>query len=206
MTDGTLVARYQGAEASRTGPDDDWIKDRLERKRRIAARAADASTSGAPGVFSANATSEPRFAASATSVLREIYLLFRDAVYEDFEFGRESEFVRLLESEIVEHGATAIQAIARLILTHQVDARVAGEALRWLGRLDYAQSYHLRFNLLTQSLRDPSRWVRDGAVLGLYEMKDRRSIPVLEAAIKTEPIGEMRRDMADVLRRLQNHV
>jgi len=150
-----------------------------------------------------NTTTEQAGVSDHEVLLRDIQLLFRNAAYEDFEFGIESGFVRSLESMVAEHGIKAVEAMAHIILTRKATDRVISEALRWLGEVDHPESYLLRLVLLVTCLRDPSRWVRDGAALGLEDMNDRRAIPALRAAVAREPIHELRKDIESVLQRIE---
>ena len=136
-------------------------------------------------------------------VLRDIRTIFLHAPREEFEFGMENDFVKALEEEVAQYNMLAIECIAHVILEREAHPEVASEALRWLGSIDHPESRQLRLKLLETCLQDPSRWVRDGAALGLDVIGDRHAIPALKAAVAQESIQELRKDLASVLRRLE---
>ena len=56
---------------------------------------------------------------------------------------------------------------------------------------------------MEDSLLSPSRWIRDGAALGLATMKDLHAVPYLREAIRREEIPDLRRDFELVLDRVE---
>lgn len=86
----------------------------------------------------------------------------------------------------------------------RVAPEVGGEALRWLGRIDHAESYEYRRWLLERSLSLSSTRVRDGAILGLASMDDKHAIPYLKRAIEEEQCSELKADMESVLEQLES--
>jgi HEAT repeat protein len=130
--------------------------------------------------------------------------LFQIHAYEDFEDGMQSEFVDELILYILKYGSRAVNAISSIILTESAKPQVIFEALRWLGRLTHPMSYYSRLFLLERSLLSSSRWIRDGAALGLASMKDTHAIPYLREAANKEKIQDLRRDMEDVLAHLES--
>lgn len=122
---------------------------------------------------------------------------------EFFEDGMESMLSRQLSSFIKEHGSDALEALTYLLVYERVNLDVAGEALRWLGRLDHAESYQYRRWLLERCLKSSSSHVKDGALLGLASMDDKHAIPYLKAAIDNEASSELKADMVQVLEQLE---
>jgi hypothetical protein len=135
---------------------------------------------------------------------QEIEGLFEIAKEQIFEDGIESEFSRGLISIIKEYGNDAMIVIANLIVTDQVNAEVASEALRWLGHIDHPKTYRYRLWVLERSLYCSSVRIRDGAVLGLSFLNDPHAISYLKRAIERETCKELRRDMEQVLAHLEN--
>ncbi len=138
------------------------------------------------------------------NINQTIEALFRAYANEDFEDGMESDFVSEITSSIQKHGTKSVEAIKRIILEQNVKPQVAFEALRWLGRITHPASYRPRLLFLESCLDSPSRWVRDGAALGLASMKDTHAIPGLREAIAQEKIQDLRKDLEAVLLRLEN--
>lgn len=134
---------------------------------------------------------------------QEFTILFEAAKEQVFEDGMESEFSKELISLVKKYGDAAMEVVADLITNERVNAEVASEALRWLGRMDHLTSYHFRRWLLERSLRCSSAMVRDGAALGLASLNDPHAIPYLKRAILREGHIELREDMEQVLVQLE---
>ena len=133
----------------------------------------------------------------------ELEVLFLSYAYEDFEDGMENDFIKRLRFCILRHGIKAVHAIAKIIVGRRANPQVISEALRWLGCISHPESYQSRLFLLEQSLGDPSRWIRDGAALGLASMNDVHAIPYLHEAIKREKIQDLQEDLQTILIRLE---
>lgn len=133
----------------------------------------------------------------------EIEAIFWIAKGEFFEDGMESTFSRQLNSFVKKYGNAALEVIICLIVYERVDEEIAGEALRWLSRIDDTESYKYRRWLLERSLSLSSARVRDGAILGLASMDDKQAIPCLKSAIKKEHCSELKADMESVLKQLE---
>jgi len=130
--------------------------------------------------------------------------LFKSAKEQVFEDGMESEFSKELISLVEKYGDVAMEVLAHLIVYEKVNAEVASEALRWLGRMDHTPSYRYRLWLLERSLRCSSARVRDGAVLGLASLDDPDAITHLKQAIQRERVEELRKDMEQVILQLED--
>lgn len=134
----------------------------------------------------------------------KIEAIFWTAKGEFFEDGMESTFSKQLNSFVKRYGNDVLEAITCLIVYERVAPEVGGEALRWLGRIDHAESYEYRRWLLERSLSLSSTRVRDGATLGLASMDDKHAIPYLKRAIEAEQCSELKADMESVLEQLEN--
>jgi hypothetical protein len=138
-----------------------------------------------------------------SETFQKIEALFRAAAYEVFEYGMESEFTKSLESLLLKRGKVVVQSIARIILSGQAEPEIAAEALRWLGTIYHHNTHNMRFRLLAACLRDPSHWVRDGALLGLDAMNDKRAISYLLVAGEQESDPMLRRNIVRAVRQLE---
>jgi len=139
---------------------------------------------------------------SKDSILLDFRSLFAAGKEEVFRDGVETAFSRGLIARIEKFGNIAIIILTDLIVGEQVHPEVAGEALRWIGRIDNPPTYNDRRQLLEYSLSSPSPTIRDGALLGLASLDDPVSIPVLEKAVEQERIKELRQDMQQALKQL----
>jgi len=134
----------------------------------------------------------------------KIETVFWTAKGEFFEDGMESTFSHQLNYSVKRYGGDALEVITCLIVYEKVDPEVAGEALRWLGRINHAETYEYRRWLLERSLSLSSTRVRDGAILGLASMDDKHAVPYLKFAVEKEQCFELREDMELVLKQLES--
>jgi len=133
----------------------------------------------------------------------EIEARFRMYSEDQFEDGIESTFVSEIYTYILRYGNKAVEAIAGIIASGRTSPIVVSEALRWLGKMPHPESHRARLFLLERSLHDSSRWVRDGAALGLASLKDTHAIPYLREAVANEQVQDLRDDMQTILQRLE---
>jgi hypothetical protein len=147
--------------------------------------------------------SGPLFPVSASEIELETRKVFDVADDEIFEDGFETRFSRDLIALVNEKGRQAVDVIARFALLELVNDETLSEALRWLGRIDHAQSYKKRLWLLESSLEAKSSRVRDAASLGLASLDDPHAIPHLQRAIDREACVELQDDMKEVLAQLE---
>jgi HEAT repeat protein len=133
----------------------------------------------------------------------QVQLAFHAAAEEDFEAGVESRFSRRLSLLLARYGQAAIGPIEHMIASEHISDLVKWEALRVLGQVESPSTYDQRLRILQSKLMDPSRWVRDGAALGLSWMEDPTAIPALRKAIEQEPTQELRRNLTTLLYHLE---
>jgi len=134
----------------------------------------------------------------------KIKALFETAKEQVFEDGMESKFSEELVSLVKKYGDAAMEILAYSIVYERVNADVASEALRWIGRMAPRYSYRYRLWLLERSLHCASALIRDGAILGLASLDDPHALPYIEQAIQRESCEELRKDMEQVLAQLEN--
>ena len=137
-------------------------------------------------------------------VYPQIESIFWEAKGECFEDGMESKFSRKLISFIRRYKKDAIEAITCLIVYEKVNPEVAGEALRWIGRMEHPESYEFRRWLLERSITLSSISVKEGAILGIASMDDKHAITYLQKTIETESCNELKADMKQVLEQLES--
>lgn len=130
--------------------------------------------------------------------------LFRSVRELRFEDGMESYFSEHLISLVRTYGPFSKDILAQIFEDSTISPEVLSEALRWLGRMEDQPSYEARLWLLERALNSSSPTVRDGASLGLASLDDPRAARYLQAAIESEQIPDLRRDMEDVLSQLTN--
>lgn len=193
----------QQAAPPEAGTGDRWVDYCLTIKQRDAVREIASLVPTTPDTLNSSSASARPEVGFAQSLRRDILALFGQATHEDFELGTKSDFIHSLDAVVARQGTIAVEAIANIILTGQARPHVAAQALVWLGDLEHKASYGLRFRLLLICLQSASRWIRDGAGLGLDSMEDRRAIPALRDAITREGVQELRKDLEAVLHRLE---
>jgi len=136
--------------------------------------------------------------------LDEASRLFINAGEEHFEDGMESRFTRGLDLLVARFGSAAFIPLDSLI--RNGNTAVAGEALRWVGRVEHEESYKVRLDMLTDNLSHEDAGVRDAASLGIASIDDPVAIPKLKEAIKKEQCEELQRNMSLVLEQLADPI
>ena len=129
--------------------------------------------------------------------------LFAAAQNESFEDGFDSSLSVGLQRLVLKYGETALEIVSDLILEHRVAPEASAEALGCLGEMEDDATHEARRRLLEGSLRSSSHVTRDGAVVGLADLGDPRSIPALEAAAAREQYRLLRASMIELLEQLK---
>lgn len=131
--------------------------------------------------------------------------LFMSALDEEFEDGLESEFLLRLKDIVLDRRQEAIQAISTIVTSNFQRPEVIAETLQLLGDIDDPSTYRERLTLLENSLSNASRWIRDGAALGIASMNDPHAIAPLQTAAANEEIKDLKDDLMKVLKKLENN-
>ncbi len=129
----------------------------------------------------------------------QIKKLFDEGKHEIFEDGKDTDFSNTLIRIIENHGNSAIGILSNEIFSGLVNIDVASETLRWIGRINHPKTHDSRFDLLTRSLLHNFPTIREGAIIGLDLMADRKAITFIENAIQKEELPILREDMKQVL-------
>ena len=137
-------------------------------------------------------------------VLDDMYVLFRSANWETFQYGMSSDFSDNLTRIILDYGTVAIDALEKIIHMDDVNVEVAAEALIWTGQLDDKKTHDARLTLLEGALESPNVWIRDGASIGIDAMNDPAAIDSLQKAIDKEGCKRLRQCLKDVLTQLKD--
>jgi len=138
------------------------------------------------------------------SLKADIVRLFSQARRELFEDGMDSAFSRGLIQVVEEHGETAVNQISLLIESGSIPPELLAECLRWLGNMDSGVAYERRRFLLEKCLFDSSTIVRDGAILGVSFLEDKRSIHALDKAWRAEIHDMLQADITQVINDLNS--
>jgi hypothetical protein len=129
--------------------------------------------------------------------------LFGRSADEEFRDGFDSFLSLGLQQYVLRYGEAAVEAASDVILNEPVNSEAAAEALRCLAEMQHDATYEARRALLERGLDCPSHFARDGAVIGLEDLSDPRSIPALEAALAREEYDLLRDEMARLLGQLR---
>lgn len=134
----------------------------------------------------------------------EIEALFAAARHEEFENGFDSHLSLELTRLVLRYGEKALELASDLIFADRVAPDAAAEALRCFGEMENPATYEARRRILERALECSSHIARDGAVIGLDDLCDPRSIPALEAAMEREQYHLLREDMSRLLANLKD--
>lgn len=104
---------------------------------------------------------------------------------------------------IARYDALAIMVVSDLIDSQRIKFLQAIELLSFLGKIRHLPTYHHRTWLLVKNLSAVSKYVRDGASLGLLYLENPLTINPLKNAIEKEPSKQLRSNMIQVLNGLE---
>ena len=128
--------------------------------------------------------------------------LFRGAIDEVFEDGMDSRFSKRLRRIVLDYGADAVNALAKVL--DGANLGVAEEAIMQMGYIDDEATHPARLSLLESALKSPRVRIRDAASIGINAMDDPAAIESVRAAIKNEPHIRLRQNLRDVLEQLKD--
>lgn len=120
-----------------------------------------------------------------------------------FEDGIETAFSSKLLEAIRTGGSAFVEALHDFVMSGRADEEVAAEAFRWIGGMEDPRTHESRWRLLVSALRYPSLHLRDGAVMGLAAMGDRRSVAHLLKAFAAPWNHALAADIQRLVRLLQ---
>lgn len=141
---------------------------------------------------------------SADNLSDQLERLFQCSRYQVFEDGMESDFSRQLTFFILYYRHDALSELSSLLGSTAVAPEVSAEALRWIGRLHDPSTKPHRLWLLERTLSSGNPVIRDGAIVGLAALDDRRAIVYVARAIEVEPLPELRNDLIQLLKQLES--
>jgi len=133
----------------------------------------------------------------------EIESLFIAARNESFEDGFDSALSLGLQALVLKHGDAALEVVSNLILDERVSPDAAAEALRCLGQMESPGTREARRRLLERGLDCRAHVARDGAVIGLSDLRDLRTIGALERAAAREDYRLLRANMLALVEELK---
>ncbi len=130
--------------------------------------------------------------------------LFSMAENIEFEVGMINDFSEALERAIEVIGVPILVEIRSIILNEETSLTVAAETMRYIGNIE-SHKYRAERRELLETCLSASRfiWVKEGAAVGLSYIDDPQSIPVLKQAIQKETHQELKEDLIQVLKQLE---
>ena len=136
-------------------------------------------------------------------LVSEIAALFAAAENESFEDGFDSVLSLELQRLVLQHGEVTLDIVSDLIFEDRAAQDVAREALACLGEMEDQATHTGRRRVLERCLACSSHIARDGAVTGLADLGDSRSVPALEAAAEREDYRLLRANMVELAAKLR---
>ena len=130
--------------------------------------------------------------------------LFSMAENIEFEVGMINDFSEALERAIEVIGVPILVEIRRIILNEETSLTVAAETMCYIGNIE-SPTYRAERRELLETCLSASRfiWVKEGAAVGLSYIDDPQSIPVLKQAIQKERHQELKEDLNQILKQLE---
>ena len=108
-----------------------------------------------------------------------------------------------LREAIRQGGRLAIHYLDNLISSKIGQPELVFDVLRLIGRIKDRGTHQSRLRLLEKQLTHSSRWIRDGAALGLASLEDNSSLPALIEAVEREGIPDLKKDLQRVVKHLE---
>lgn len=118
------------------------------------------------------------------------------------DIGEDDKTRLLLKDAIQRYGIVAVGALEKWLDANSSRHAIVAVVMRFLGQLDDSTTKSSRLNLLAKGLTSGSPLIRDSAALGLEDLNDKRAIPLLQAAIETEPYSSLRQDYLSIVQSL----
>lgn len=109
-----------------------------------------------------------------------------------------NQFGKKLYKIINKYDALAIMVISSLLDSHRIKFLQAIQLLSYIGKLRHLPTYYHRTWLLVKNLDATSKYVRDGASLGLLYLENPSTINALKAAMEREPSKQLCANMNQV--------
>ncbi len=113
-------------------------------------------------------------------------------------------FEFLMFKAIMYFDSLTIMILDNLIENGKIDHLLAIKILSYLGRINHPNTFHHRTLLLAKSLKHKSRYIREGARLGLLYLKNPSVIPSIKQAIEREYSELLKEKLIYTLEKLEN--
>ena len=123
---------------------------------------------------------------------------------EQFEVGIESQLSGDLQRLCAYDPASVLQSLRAKLIYSDANSEVLAEILRWASRQDAVTIRDLVVDLLLTGLYHAASLVRDAAALGLAYLDEDAAIAPLRYALEREKVPELREDLEDLIRSLEN--
>lgn len=108
-----------------------------------------------------------------------------------------------ISKEIEIYGDLFVIMIKSTIFDRRTNPYLASELLQIIGEIEHPKSHRSRLWLLENCLLNPSKYIRDGAGIGLSNLGDPEAIPFVLKAIENETSSVLISNLRLVLTRLQ---
>ena len=163
-------------------------------------------------IWAANNTLESAFTNKSeidvdiiSNVIQEqLERIFTTAQDEQFEIGIESQFSKGLQKLCGLDPSTGLQLLKTRFINSDADSEVLAEVLRWASHQRATEIRNLIVDLLLTGLHNVSSLVRDTAALSLAYLEEAGAIVQLQQALEREKVPELKRDLEDLIRLLEN--
>ncbi len=135
-------------------------------------------------------------------LFERLYTLMQYGEYNTDEVSGDTIEINLREA-IRQGGRLAIHYLDNLISSKIGQPELVFDVLRLIGRIKDRGTHQSRLRLLEKQLTHSSRWIRDGAALGLASLEDNSSLPALIEAVEREGIPDLKKDLQRVVKHLE---
>ena len=100
-----------------------------------------------------------------------------------------------IDNLVAKYGKAILSVIEKKIDRREMNDAIASETLQALGRIEDDITKMNRFDLLARALKNKIPLIRDGAVIGLAFLDDKKAIPILKSMLGIEPIPTLKENI-----------
>ena len=137
-------------------------------------------------------------------MMKQLDQLIAAAHDENFEVGIESRFSRGLQRLCRFDSPVVLGYLRTKLIDNNTSSEVLAEILRWASHQDESTIRAFVVDLLSTGLHHASSLVRDAAALSLAHLDESTALARLRPALEIETVPELREDLEELIRSLEN--
>jgi len=138
------------------------------------------------------------------SLSKEVVSLLQKYKDSDFEENIEEDLSNNLLNNLENDPESTINSINKELLSEDYQPEFVWNLLQFIGAINHPKSIKLRMSFLQNYLSNSSRWIRDGAAIGLVLLGDISAVNSLLRAAERENIADLAKDLRNAAYKLRS--